>query len=69
MQQIYIKNIIRLKYTKLNFKYVKNMMKALFAQDIPAVLEMLKTGSERANVVAEATMKDVRYAMGIDYFG
>ena len=43
--------------------------RALFAQDIPAVLEMLKTGSERANVVAEATMKDVRYAMGIDYFG
>lgn len=43
--------------------------RARFAQDIPAVLEMLKTGSERANVVAEATMKDVRHAMGVDYFG
>ncbi|MBB6433150.1 tryptophan--tRNA ligase [Leuconostoc carnosum] len=40
-----------------------------FAQDIPEVMRMLKDGSERANAVAEATMKDVRHAMGIDYFG
>ncbi len=39
-----------------------------FAQDIPAVLKMLQEGSERANIVAEATMKEVREAMGINYF-
>ena len=33
----FIKNIIRLKYTKLDFKYVKNMLKAAFAQDIPEI--------------------------------
>ncbi|CBL90983.1 tryptophan--tRNA ligase [Leuconostoc gasicomitatum] len=40
-----------------------------YAQDIPAVLRMLQEGSNRANVIAEETMKDVRHAMGIDYFG
>ena len=29
---------------------------------------MLAEGSERANAVAEKTMKDVRHAMGVDYF-
>ncbi|WP_349533341.1 tryptophan--tRNA ligase [Leuconostoc citreum] len=40
----------------------------IFAKDIPAVLSMLAEGSERANAVAEKTMKDVRHAMGVDYF-
>ena len=40
-----------------------------YAQDIPAVLRMLQEGSNRANVIAEETMIDVRHAMGIDYFG
>ncbi|MFR8086606.1 MAG: tryptophan--tRNA ligase [Leuconostoc gelidum] len=40
-----------------------------YAQDIPAVLRMLQEGSNRANVIAEETMKDVRHAMGIDSFG
>ena len=39
-----------------------------FAQDIPSVMAMLKAGSDHANEVAESTMKDVRHAMGIDYF-
>ncbi|MCT4380013.1 tryptophan--tRNA ligase [Leuconostoc pseudomesenteroides] len=39
-----------------------------FAQDIPAVMAMLQAGSDHANEVAESTMKDVRHAMGIDYF-
>lgn len=39
-----------------------------YAQDIPAVLNMLQEGSNKANVVAEETMKDVRHVMGLDYF-
>ncbi|MGB2540954.1 tryptophan--tRNA ligase [Leuconostoc suionicum] len=40
-----------------------------FAKDIPAVLDMLQEGSNKANAVAEETMKDVRHVMGLDYFG
>lgn len=40
-----------------------------FAKDIPAVLDMLQEGSNKANEVAEETMKDVRHVMGLDYFG
>ena len=42
--------------------------RAQYAQDIPAVLRMLRDGSERANAVAEATMAEVRHAIGVDYF-
>lgn len=40
-----------------------------FAKDIPGVLDMLQEGSNKANAVAEETMKDVRHVMGLDYFG
>lgn len=39
------------------------------AKDMDAVLKMLKDGSEKANAKAEETMKQVRAAMGINYFG
>jgi tryptophanyl-tRNA synthetase len=39
-----------------------------FAKDKDAVLKMLKVGSEKANAVAEETMKEVRHAIGVDYF-
>ncbi|MDN6899995.1 tryptophan--tRNA ligase [Oenococcus sicerae] len=39
-----------------------------FAQDIPAILQMLKDGSDHANKIAEATMKEVRQAIGVNYF-
>ncbi|MDR2660988.1 MAG: tryptophan--tRNA ligase [Lactobacillaceae bacterium] len=39
-----------------------------FAKDKGAVLNILKTGSQKANSVAEQTMKEVRTAIGVDYF-
>jgi tryptophanyl-tRNA synthetase len=39
-----------------------------FEQDIPAVFQMLKEGSEAARAVAAQTLADVRKAMRIDYF-
>ncbi|GEL13913.1 tryptophan--tRNA ligase [Lapidilactobacillus concavus] len=39
-----------------------------FAKDIPAVYQMLKEGSERANEVAEQTLQEVRAAIGLNYF-
>ena len=32
-----IKNLIRIKYTKLDFKYIKNILKAALAQEIPEI--------------------------------
>ncbi|ETA73643.1 tryptophan--tRNA ligase [Ligilactobacillus equi] len=40
-----------------------------FAQDMPAVYQMLKEGSQKANAVAEQTLKEVKEAMGLNYFG
>jgi tryptophanyl-tRNA synthetase len=40
-----------------------------FAADKDAVLEMLRAGTERANEVAADTLREVRAAMKIDYFG
>jgi tryptophanyl-tRNA synthetase len=40
-----------------------------FAADKDAVLEMLRAGTERANEVAAETLREVRAAMKIDYFG
>ena len=37
-------------------------------KDIPAVYEILKTGSEKAEAVAAQTLKDVKAAMKINYF-
>ncbi|MDL2296054.1 tryptophan--tRNA ligase [Lachnospiraceae bacterium OttesenSCG-928-E19] len=39
-----------------------------FAKDIPAIYEMLKSGSEKAQAVAAETLKDVKEAMKINYF-
>jgi tryptophanyl-tRNA synthetase len=39
-----------------------------FAKDIPAVYDMLKQGCADANEVANQTLAEVRYAMGLDYF-
>ena len=39
-----------------------------FQKDIPAVYEMLKEGSEKAEAVAAETLKDVKAAMKINYF-
>ncbi|KRM96166.1 tryptophanyl-tRNA synthetase II [Liquorilactobacillus aquaticus DSM 21051] len=43
--------------------------RAEFAQDIPAVYDILKKGSEKANKVAEQTLAEVRGAIGVNYFG
>ncbi|WP_129045387.1 tryptophan--tRNA ligase [Companilactobacillus metriopterae] len=39
-----------------------------YAKDIPAVYEILKQGSQRANDVANQTLQEVRDAIGINYF-
>ena len=38
------------------------------AQDIPAIWEMLKAGSEKARAVAAQTLAQVKRAMKINYF-
>jgi tryptophanyl-tRNA synthetase len=40
-----------------------------FAKDPAAVRQMLLEGSAKANVVANATLRQVRSAIGINYFG
>ena len=40
-----------------------------YAQDIPGVYQILKDGSEKANVVANQTLKEVVEKMGLNYFG
>ena len=35
---------------------------------IPEILEILKQGTKKAQVVANNTLQEVKYAMGIDYF-
>lgn len=42
--------------------------RAKWEKDIPAVYEILKKGSEDAQQVAAATLRDVRQAMKINYF-
>lgn len=39
-----------------------------FEQDIPAIYDMLKRGSDEARAVAASTLADVRKAMRINYF-
>lgn len=39
-----------------------------FAADIPGVYQILKEGSQKANQIAEQTLKEVRDAIGINYF-
>ena len=42
--------------------------RAEFEQDIPAVYDMLKNGSEKAEKVAYKTLNEVKSAMKINYF-
>lgn len=42
--------------------------RAEFAKDIPAVYDMLHKGCEKANIVANETLSEVKEAMGINYF-
>ncbi|MDO4855068.1 MAG: tryptophan--tRNA ligase [Limosilactobacillus gorillae] len=42
--------------------------RAEFATDLPAVMDMLKAGSDRANQVAAKTLDEVKDAMGLNYF-
>lgn len=42
--------------------------RAEFEKDIPAVYEMLKDGSDKANEVANQTLEEVRAAIGVNYF-
>ncbi|MCD8054639.1 MAG: tryptophan--tRNA ligase [Lachnospiraceae bacterium] len=39
-----------------------------FEKDIPGVYEILREGTEKAERVAAATLRDVKHAMKIDYF-
>src|SRR5699024_11667354 len=39
-----------------------------YQKDIPAVYEILRKGSEKAEKVAAQTLKEVKAAMKIDYF-
>ncbi|MCD8078225.1 MAG: tryptophan--tRNA ligase, partial [Lachnospiraceae bacterium] len=39
-----------------------------FEKDIPGVYEILREGTEKAESVAAATLRDVKHAMKIDYF-
>ncbi|HEX9025430.1 MAG TPA: tryptophan--tRNA ligase [Clostridium sp.] len=39
-----------------------------FEKDIDAIYDMLKDGSDKARAVASNTLKEVRVAMGIEYF-
>lgn len=42
--------------------------RAEFAKDLPAVMDILKAGSDRANQVAAQTLDEVKNAMGLNYF-
>lgn len=42
--------------------------RAEFEKDIPAVYQMLKDGSDKANEVANQTLEEVRAAIGVNYF-
>lgn len=42
--------------------------RARYEKDIPGVYEILKKGTERANEVADATLREVKEAMKINYF-
>ena len=42
--------------------------RAEFAKDLPTVMDMLKSGSDRANQVAAQTLDEVKDAMGLNYF-
>ncbi len=39
-----------------------------FEKDIPAIINILKEGTKKADLIAEETLREVKEAMGIDYF-
>lgn len=57
------------------FEVLENILKPIrekraeFANDPAAVYEILKKGSEKANIVAGKTLQKVRNAIGVNYFG
>ena len=52
---------------KAELEPIRNRRKE-WQKDIPAVYEILKTGSEKAEAVAAQTLKEVKAAMKINYF-
>lgn len=43
--------------------------RAHYAENPAAVLQIVKEGSEKARVIGQQTMAEVRHAMGVDYWG
>lgn len=43
--------------------------RARYAGDRDAVLQIVKEGSEKARLIGQQTMAEVRHAMGVDYWG
>lgn len=39
-----------------------------FKSQIPTLIQILKDGTKQANIVANATLEEIKHAMGIDYF-
>lgn len=39
-----------------------------FQKHIPEIIEIIKRGNEKANLVANKTLQEIKQAMGIDYF-
>ncbi|GAQ01864.1 tryptophanyl-tRNA synthase [Companilactobacillus farciminis] len=42
--------------------------RAEYEKDIPGVYDILKKGSDNANIVANQTLSEVRKAIGVNYF-
>ncbi|SPC36683.1 tryptophan--tRNA ligase [Latilactobacillus fuchuensis] len=59
----YLNEVLQAKFAPIRERRAK------FEKDPAAVYKMLEEGSKKANAVAEQTLKEVRAAMGINYFG
>lgn len=58
----YLNDVLQAKFAPIRQR------RAEFEKNPEAVYKMLEEGSQKANVVAEQTLKEVRDAMGINYF-
>ncbi|MCT3358735.1 tryptophan--tRNA ligase [Latilactobacillus curvatus] len=58
----YLNEVLQAKFTPIRER------RAEFEKNPEAVYKMLEEGSKKANAVAEQTLKEVRDAMGINYF-
>ncbi|UTB75505.1 tryptophan--tRNA ligase [Latilactobacillus curvatus] len=58
----YLNEVLQAKFAPIRER------RAEFEKNPEAVYKMLEEGSKKANAVAEQTLKEVRDAMGIDYF-